>query len=131
MPFAAATVVLERQIGPGQYIPENLNNPKMQKIIEKINLKADPTIDNKVGAANIEITTASKGTVSISIKYCKEYPLNPLGEEEIKEKFVKMAERFMSKTKTGKCIDLVYELEHESDICDFMKHFVFCRLRKK
>lgn len=125
LPFTVSTVVLERQIGPDQYTPQKLRNPKIHMIAQKINLKADPTIDNKVGGAEVEIKTASKGTFSISIKNCKGHPLNPMSDEDIKEKFFRMAQRLMSKIKANECIDLIYHLENQSDICNFMKHFVF------
>ena len=124
LPFTISTVVLERQIGPDQYAPKKLRDPRISMIAKKINLEVDPTIDNKVGGADVEIKTVSKGTYSISIRNCKGHPLNPMSDDDLKSKFVRMAERLMRPKKVQECIDLVYDLENQSDICNFMKQFV-------
>ena len=125
LPFTVSTVVLEREIGPEQYTPQKLGNPRIPMIAKKINLEVDPSIDNKVGGADVEIKTASKGTFSVSIRNCKGHPLNPMSDEDIKEKFLRMANRYMSTKKAHECIHLTYNLENQGDICDFIKHFVF------
>jgi 2-methylcitrate dehydratase len=125
LPFTVSTMILEREIGPDQYMPEKLSNPKVPVISKKINLRADPTIDNKVGGADVEIRTVSRGTFSISIKNCKGHPSNPLTDEELKEKFLKMASRVMTRQKAHKCIDLIHDLENQPDVHEFMKRFVF------
>jgi 2-methylcitrate dehydratase len=125
LPFTVSTVVLEREIGPEQYTPQKLSNPKIPLIAEKIHLEIDSSIDNTVGGADVEIKTATQGTFSISIKNCTGHPLNPMSDEDLKEKFLKMAKRYMSTPKTHECIDLIYDLENQGDIGDFMKHFVF------
>jgi 2-methylcitrate dehydratase len=125
LPFTVSTVVLEREIGPEQYTPRKLRNPRVPIIAQKIHLEVDPSIDNQVGGADVEIKTASKGTFSISIKTCKGHPLNPMSDQELKEKFLKMAERYMNTKRAYECIDLIYNLENLSDVFDFMKYFVF------
>jgi 2-methylcitrate dehydratase len=110
LPFTVSTVVLEREIGPEQYTPRKLRNPRVPIIAQKIHLEVDPSIDNQVGGADVEIKTASKGTFSISIKTCKGHPLNPMSDQELKEKFLKMAERYMNTKRAYECIDLIYNL---------------------
>lgn len=125
LPFAVSMVALEREIGPDQYTIQKLKDPRISRIAKTINLVGKSTKSDKAGAAYVQIKTKNRGTFSTSVEYRKGHPLNPMGDDDIKEKFLKMAKRFISKAKANEAIDLVYDLEHQSDICDLMKHLVF------
>ena len=91
----------------------------------KINLQGDPAKRDSSGMAEVEIKTKNRGSFSISIEYRKGHSQNPMNDDELREKFLKMAAGPMGRSKASECVDLVYNFENQPNIGDFMKYLVF------
>jgi len=125
LPYAVSMVVLEGDIGPDQYTAEKLKDPRIGGIVAKINLQGDPAKRDSSGMAEVEIKTKNRGSFSTSVEYRKGHSQNPMNDDELREKFLKMAAGPMGRSKASECVDLVYNFENQPNIGDFMKYLVF------
>ena len=125
LPFAVSMIVLEKMIGPEQYTPQKLKDPRLEGIMDKIRIEVDKSIDDFAGTASATITLKDGKDLSASVEYRTGHPKNPMTDDQIKEKFLRMAEMHMGKEKAEECIKNIYDIEDLSSIRDFMSCLVF------
>jgi 2-methylcitrate dehydratase len=94
-------------------------------MIDKVRLKADPSLDRFGRAGISEIRTKQGAVYRQRVDYPKGDPRNPMTDQEIEEKFRAMAERFMTETQIKKVISTVYQLEKLETVNNLMRAMVF------
>ncbi len=125
LPYAVSMVVLEGDIGPDQFTAQKLKDPRVPEIVKKINLRGDPVKKDSLGMVEVEIKTKDRGSFSTNIKCRKGHSENPMSDDEVRGKFLKMARGHLGGSRARECIDRVYNFEDQTDIVDFMKSLVF------
>jgi 2-methylcitrate dehydratase len=123
--YLTAIAVIDRKVGPDQYLPEKLGDPMVREIIDKVTMEADPSLDH-VGRGGItEIRTKQGGIYRQRVEYPIGDPLNPMTDQELEDKFRDMAEKFMTKRQIKKVITTVYDMENLDDIHKLMRTVIF------
>jgi 2-methylcitrate dehydratase len=123
--YLTAVAILDRMVGPDQYTPNKLKDPRVREMIDKVRLEADPSLDRFGRAGISEIRTKQGAVFTHRVEYPKGDPRNPMTDQEIEEKFRAMAERFMTETQIKKVISTVYQLEKLETVNNLMRAMVF------
>jgi 2-methylcitrate dehydratase len=123
--YLAAIAILDREVGPDQYVPEKLNDPRVRELIDKVTLEAAPDLD-RFGRAGISEIHTRQGTVyKKRVEYPMGDPRNPMTDQELEDKFRNMAEKYMTEGEIKKVIKTVYGLEKLHDIRKLMMSLIF------
>jgi 2-methylcitrate dehydratase len=123
--YVTAVAILDREVGPDQYTPKKLKDPRIREMIGKISMEADPSLDHFRRAGITEIKTKQGITYQRRVEYPKGDPRNPMTDQELEDKFRSMAEKFMTERQIRKVITTVYEMEKLDDINRLMRAMVF------
>ena len=100
IPYCVAAALVLDNVGINAFLPENIDNPKILSLFEKIYIKEDDGLSAlvpKKRAAIVEIITEND-KYSERVDYPKGEPENPVSMDELKEKFYSLA-LFGHKTK--------------------------------
>lgn len=123
--YLTAITILDRKVGPDQYAPEKLNDPRVREMIDKVSLEADPSLDCFGRAGISEIRTKQGDTYAQRVEYPKGDPRNPMTDQELEDKFRNMAEKYMTEGQMKKVIATVYRMEKLDDISKLVRTLVF------
>ena len=123
--YITAVAIMDRRLGPDQFTPKKMKDPKVRQLIEKVILEADPSLDRFGRAGITEIRLKDGRSYTKRVEYPKGDPLNPMTDEELQDKFRNMAEKFMTQKQIDKAIAIVYEMDKLDDIGKLMKATVF------
>jgi 2-methylcitrate dehydratase len=94
--YCTGRIVLDRMLGPGQYTPEKLQDPRVRELSDKIIFQADHDLDQYGDAGISEITTKQGNIYKRRVDYPKGHPRNPMTDEELERKFCAMASEYMT-----------------------------------
>jgi 2-methylcitrate dehydratase len=123
--YITAVAIMDRGLGPDQFTPRKMKDPKVRELIGKVSLEADPSLDRFGRAGISEIRLKSGVSYKKRVEYPKGDPLNPMTDEELEDKFRNMAEKFMTEGQIKKVIATIYEMDKLDDINKLMKTLVF------
>ena len=124
MPFGAAVAVLCKKATLEEYTQENIDNPEIKALMDKIVCELNPELEKdypKKWPALARVTTRNGQTYSAKIEYPKGDPENPLTWEELIQKFTDLVSPVYSEEKQKKIIDRVRALENEKDLNSFTR----------
>jgi 2-methylcitrate dehydratase len=110
--YLTAIAILDRQIGPDQFSQEKYSDPRVRELIDKVQLKADPSLDRARPSGISEIITTQGKKYRLRVDYPRGHARNPMGDEEIVDKFKSMASKYMSAEHIGRIIDRTFELDN-------------------
>ena len=127
--YLTAVAITDREVGPDQYTPEKLGDPKVHELIEKVRMEADPSLDRFGRAGITEIRTKQGATYRQRVEYPKGDPRNPMTDQELEDKFRIMARKLMSETQIAEAIAAIYEMERLDDIGKLMEAVVFDKVK--
>jgi 2-methylcitrate dehydratase len=123
--YLTAIAIIDRQIGPDQFIQRKFQDPRVRELIDKVVLEGDPSLD-KVRPAGISKIVVKQGKVyQCRVDYPRGHARNPMTDEEIIEKFKSMASKYMSDRQMKTLIQAVFELDKLDDISKLIKLMVF------
>ena len=123
--YLTAIAIIDRQIGPSQFIPEKFQNPKVRELIDKVILKGDPDLDKARPAGISEIVTKQGKKFQCRVDYPRGHARNPMTDEEIVEKFKSMASRYMSDKQIDQIVGVVFALDKLEDVGMLNRLIVF------
>ena len=123
--YLTAIAIIDRQIGPSQFIPEKFQNPKVRELIDKVILKGDPDLDKARPAGISEIVTKQGKKYQCRVDYPRGHARNPMTDEEIVEKFKSMASRYMSDKEIDQIVGVVFALDKLEDVGMLNRLIVF------
>lgn len=123
--YLTAIAVIDREIGPDQFTPEKYNDPKVLELIDKVILRGDPALDKVRPAGISEIITKQGRIYQCRIDYPRGHAKNPMTDEEIINKFRRMALKRMKDSQVNQIIETVFSLENVEDIRTLNRLLVF------
>lgn len=123
--YLTAIAVIDREIGPDQFTPEKYNDPKVLELIDKVILRGDPALDKVRPAGISEIVTKQGRIYKCRIDYPRGHAKNPMTDEEIINKFRRMALKRMKESRVNQIIETVFSLENVDDIRILNRLLVF------
>jgi len=123
--YLTAIAVIDRQIGPDQFAPEKYHDPRVRKLIDKVILQGDPSLDKVRPAGISEISTKQGQTYRCRVDYPRGHARNPMTDGEIVEKFKSMASRYMRDKQIDQIVDVVFALDKLEDVGMLNRLMVF------
>jgi len=114
-----AAALLNRQAGPAQFSDESVRDPKLRDLRRRVEVVPDPQC--QAGEAKITVQTKSRGPLASEVPVQKGYAANPLTDDDVKEKFLSLAEPVLGPARAQRAADLVYSLETFDDAGDLAR----------
>lgn len=122
IPFHIALVLLKGGVESEMYTDENLNDPEIRRLMEKVEFIEDPKLDEEfaktqaVTTVIVELTTNDGNTYIKKLSHWKGDPENPATKEEVEDKFRRLASRVIKPREVEKLMDLIDNLETVNNI---------------
>jgi 2-methylcitrate dehydratase len=123
--YLTAIAIVDRQIGPNQFTPEKYNDPRVIKLIGKVTLTGDPSLDKARPAGISEIITKEGKTYRLRVDHPRGHARNPMTDQEVIAKFKDMASVRMTESQINRLIENVFALDKQDDVGALLKLMVF------
>jgi 2-methylcitrate dehydratase PrpD len=117
--YCIAIMLLEGDCFVDQFSEEKLANEKVRELTKLIDIIVDPEMDKQQytkWGARVEIEFKTGERLSRKVDFYRGSARNPMSYEEIKNKFVRLAQKKISIAKANSIIATVEELEELKDI---------------
>jgi 2-methylcitrate dehydratase len=123
--YMTAIAIIDQAVGPDQFLPDKINDPKIHELIDKVTVEATSELEHLRDAGISEITTKQGQTYTCRVDIPKGHPLDPMTDTDIEEKFWGMASKYMGDKQMKQVIDTIYNLDNLDGISSLMKLMVF------
>jgi 2-methylcitrate dehydratase PrpD len=114
-----AAALLNGQAGPGQFSDESVRDLNLRDLRRRVEVIPDPQC--RAGEAKITVQTKSRGPLVSEVPIQNGYATNPLTDDDVKEKFLALAEPVLGPTRAQRAVNLVYSLETLDDAGDLAR----------
>jgi 2-methylcitrate dehydratase PrpD len=124
MPFGAAMAILHGKAALDEYTSENIKNPEVKALMQKVSCVTDEKLDRKFPRkwpAWAAIVTKNGQELSAEIDFPKGDPENPLSWDELIDKFKGLAAPVLPGDRIDRIIDHVLALEKQNDLKSLAK----------
>lgn len=115
LPYAVAISIIDRRAGIEQFTDERVRDPAVLGLIKKCTLEVDPELDRGPwlggGPCIVEITLKGGTKYTRRVDYAKGNPENPMSDEELQQKFRKLATDLIGRDAVEEFIDRTCRLE--------------------
>ena len=115
IPYCVSLAAAEGHVSMDQFQEDKVRDPKIHEFMKRITLESDPEFNNKYPgtlAAHVEVKTREGKRFREESIFPKGHPENPMTDEEIKEKFRRLALVTLDRVQTEQIIEKVYDLEN-------------------
>jgi 2-methylcitrate dehydratase PrpD len=115
IPYCVSMAAAEGHISMDQFQEAKIMDPKIREFMKKVTVESDPEFNSKYPgtlAAHVEIQTRDGSRLKEESIFPKGHPENPMTDEEIKEKFRRLALVTLDRVQTEEIIEKVYDLEN-------------------
>jgi 2-methylcitrate dehydratase PrpD len=124
--YAVARGILDGQVGPQQFTPDKIKEPRLEGLIEKIKPNYYDALDSESKGewtrlpVKIDISTKNGKTFSFEVDRPKGSPRNPLTPAEFEEKFRRCVRGKFSESTTNRVLDQLKNFEKLPDVASLM-----------
>ncbi|MBP1931246.1 MmgE/PrpD family protein [Ammoniphilus resinae] len=119
LPYAAALMLVKGKTGLDEFTEENLFNPKIRRLTEKVNLRVDPALDAlypNLWPSRVTVHYADGTKLTKETHAPKGDPENPAGELELRGKFLGLAGKVISEKQAKDIADTIMNLEDVENV---------------
>jgi 2-methylcitrate dehydratase len=123
LPYIVAHILVNGKINVDSYSEENLKDQRVKSLMKKISIKVDPSLDKlypKAVPNRITIYLKDGRKESSEIIYPKGHYMNPLSDEELNDKFIKLTEPFL-KENSKELLKMLWNLENVKNIKEILE----------
>ena len=127
IPHTASMLLLDYPCGPEWYADETLADDNIKEYSRRIRVEVDPEIDRiyweegKV-STRVEILLVDGQRLTAFVDIPSGDPLNPLGREQIEDKFRTLASYSLKNEDAETVLDMLNDLENVDEVNTFMKY---------
>jgi len=124
IPYCVTMAAAEGHISMDQFQESKIMDPKIKEFMKKVKVESDPEFSRRYPgtlAAHVEIQTRDGSKFKDESIFPKGHPENPMTEEEIKEKFRRLAILTLDRAHTDRIIEKVYDLENVKRIGELIR----------
>ncbi|MDG6913930.1 MAG: MmgE/PrpD family protein [Nitrososphaerota archaeon] len=125
LPYIVGMALLEGKIDNETYSERNLRSARVLRFLRKVEVKEDPTLTAMYpaqGMANrVTVVTKSGAVFSKEVDVPRGHPLDPMGREELEQKFRALTEGKLSSERRRELLDLLWNLEEVDDLREVFK----------
>jgi 2-methylcitrate dehydratase PrpD len=122
MQYVVAVTALEGEVFIDQFSDEKINDPRIIAYSRKVQVVPDPDLD-KLGpefrhTVIAEVKTKDGKTLSERVDSARGSGKKPLSDDEVLEKYARLAGRVLTETRVAELRRMVFNLEAVSDVRD-------------
>ncbi|TAK07064.1 MAG: MmgE/PrpD family protein [Candidatus Manganitrophaceae bacterium] len=122
LPYCVAAALMDGEMGLRQFGPRRLVDPKLHLLMQKVRVLSDPELSAAYpGAiANIVEVEAHGRREVERVDHPRGHPKNPVTDDEVEEKFRRLAGRLLSKLQVEKVLGRIWALEKVQSIGEIL-----------
>lgn len=125
LPYCAAVALMDGDVGLNQFSENSIKDSKLHKLIQKVKVIRDKGLTNQYPEAMpnlIKITMRDGRQFSNKVKYPKGHPKKPMTDDEVEEKFRRLAKGFIPGQNIDNLLDVLWRIE---DVKNVNKLFLY------
>lgn len=115
IPYGVAVAFLTGEAGLPQYSPERVNDSHVADLASRVKVMASPKFQEAEHCAEVTVHLFSGERHKHRIDVPKGDPRNPMSEEEVKQKFERLASPVLSGDEIERIVELIDSLEGVDD----------------
>jgi 2-methylcitrate dehydratase len=122
--YVQAALIVDRRLGPAQYGPEKLRDPRIHRIADRVTIEGDPAFDDIYPSARVTIRLTDGSEVERYVDHPLGHPANPFTDADIEAKFRDLAGPYLSDAAMERTIQEVWSLDRAPDLSGLLSHLV-------
>lgn len=126
LPYCVAVALMDGEVGMTQFSDRRIADLRLHRLMEKIQVVADPWLNNQYPAAMpnlIEITLKDGNRHTKRVDYPRGHPKNPMTDAEVEEKFSGLCRSFLAPKSIRRVLDRLWDLEKMKDTTEILPLF--------
>lgn len=126
LPYCVAVALMDGQVDQEQFDDKHLQDSRISQLIQKIRIHRNSELDKLYpeGIPNLlKIKTKDGKEFSKQVTYPRGHAKNPMTDEEVTDKFTRMASRVLSPAQIEFLLDQLWHLEELDEIGGIMEVF--------
>jgi len=126
LPYCTAVALLDGDVTLDSFLPTRLNDPVLLELIGKIRVLRDPGLTERYpqGIPNRLVATLEDGrTCSAENEFPRGHDRNPMSDDEVVEKFHRLAQGIIAPDGQQRVIDLCWNLAQLQDLASLWREF--------
>ncbi|HEX9196174.1 MAG TPA: MmgE/PrpD family protein [Candidatus Bathyarchaeia archaeon] len=119
LPYIVGMALLEGKIDNSTYSEKKFRDPKILDFLKKITVVEDKALSSMYpeAVANMVTVKLSSGkVVSKQVDYHKGHPKNPMSDQDVEEKFLRLTRKILDKNHARRILDAAWSLEKAKDL---------------
>jgi 2-methylcitrate dehydratase len=119
VPFCVAAALLDGDITAATFDSQRFLDPEVIELMAKVQLREDPQFTKEYPQkwnCRIIAETFSGERHQVHVNYPKGHPQNPFTDEEVEEKFMKLAQPLIGSERCQSFLDWAWRLEEARDV---------------
>ena len=126
IPYIIAVALSRGTIWHEDFEPDRFNDPDIRALMQKIDVRWTEECNKLWPEAfpfRITVTMKSGEKHVSEVHYAKGHPKNPLSDQEVEAKFLKLAQPVLGKTKAVKALKRLWRLEDMKSVREILTLF--------
>ncbi len=126
LPYCVAVALQDGEVGLEQFSEERIADPTLLDLVSRVEVRADPELSDRYPASTpnrIEVTTRSGESAVREVEFPRGHSGNPMTDDEVEEKFRRLADGEMSPERQSEVLRRLWALETEADLAPLLALF--------
>ena len=120
MHYSIASAIARDRVGLAAFDDENIDDPDVQAVREKVSFETDPTVSYGSYTTTVTIETVDAESYSLTLDKPEGTHDNPLSEAELREKFLMCADRAVDREEGERLYEAINDLAAWDDVSDVL-----------
>jgi 2-methylcitrate dehydratase len=119
LPYIVGMALLEGKIDNSTYSEKKFRDSKILDFLKKITVVEDKTLSSmypEAVANRVTVKLSSGKVVSKQVDYHKGHPKNPMSDQDVEEKFLRLTRKILDKNHARRILDAAWNLEKAKDV---------------
>src|SRR2546426_1778051 len=119
LPYIVGMALLEGKIDNSTYSEKKFRDPKILDFLNKITVVEDKALSSmypEAVANRVTVKLSSEKVVSKQVEHHKGHPKNPMSDQDVEEKFLRLTRRILDKNRARRILDATWNLEKAKDV---------------
>ena len=126
LPYCVAVALQDGEVGLDQFSEERIADPALLELVSRVEVESDDELSQRYPAGTpnrIAVTTRSGRTVVREVEFPRGHSGNPMTDEEVEEKFRRLAAGEMALPQQAEVLRRAWALEAEADLGPLLAPF--------
>jgi len=119
LPYIVGMALVEGKIDNSTYTEKKFRDPKILDFLKRITVVEDKTLSSRYPEAvanRVTVKLSSGKVVSKQVDYHKGHPKNPMSDQDVEEKFLRLTRKILDKNHARRILDAAWNLEKAKDV---------------